>query len=123
MNVSATPIPVISAKPRSAAADPVRATPLPASTIGSSAPEMTSIAARSSSPLGSGRRRPCRVGSGAASTGSTITSSGSSMWVGPGFCASATLNALRTTSGITREEFSRVLNLVIGRSIETTSMY
>ena len=45
------------------------------------------------------------------------------MCVGPGFCCSATLNALRTTSGITREEFSRALNLVIGRSIETTSMY
>ena len=30
----------------------------------------------------------------------------------PGFCACATLNALRTTSGITRAEFSRALNFV-----------
>ena len=53
---------------------------------------------------------------------SAITSSGSSMCVGPGFCAWATLNALRTTSGITREEFSRTFHFVTGRSIETTSM-
>ena len=44
------------------------------------------------------------------------------MCVGPGFCACATLNALRTTSGITRAEFSRTFHFVIGLNIETTSM-
>ena len=45
------------------------------------------------------------------------------MWVGPGFCACATLNALRTTSGITAAECRRALNFVTGRSMSTTSMY
>ena len=84
---------------------------------------MISAAASSSSALGSGRRRASRTGSGSASTCAAITSSGSSMWVGPGFCAWATLNALRTTSGITRAEFSRALNFVTGRSMSTMSMY
>ena len=44
------------------------------------------------------------------------------MCVGPGFCACATLNALRTTSGITREEFRRTFHFVTGLNIETTSM-
>ena len=101
----------------------MRATPLPASTIGRSALRITPSAACSSSGLGSGRRRARRTGSGSASTCAAITSSGSSMWVGPGFCACATLNALRTTSGITRAEFSRALNFVTGRSMSTTSMY
>ncbi len=122
MNVSATPMPVARANPRSAAAAPVRATPLPASTTGRSAARITSSAVSSSCQLGSGWRRPLRTGSGEASTIAAMTSSGSSMCVGPGFCAWASLNALRTTSGITRAEFSRALNLVTGRSIETTSM-
>ena len=123
MKVSATPIPVAKANARSAAAAPVRTTPLPASTIGRSASRMIPSAERSSSGLGSGLRRPSRTGSGSASTGAAMTSSGSSMCVGPGFCAWAILNALRTTSGITRAEFSRALNFVTGRSMSTTSMY
>ena len=81
-----------------------------------------SAASSSSPPLGSGRRTRSCAGSGSASTVSAITSSGSSMCVGPGFCACATLNALRTTSGITREEFRRAFHFVIGWNIETTSM-
>ena len=52
-----------------------------------------------------------------------MTSSGSSMWVGPGFCAWATLNALRTTSGMIWLEFSRAFHFVTGFMIETMSMY
>ena len=122
MNVSATPMPVARANSRSAAAAPTRATPLPARTIGFSAPRITLAASRSSSPLGSGLRTPRRAGSGSASTMSAMTSSGSSMCVGPGFCACATLNALRTTSGITRDEFRRTFHFVTGLNIETTSM-
>jgi hypothetical protein len=44
------------------------------------------------------------------------------MCVAPGFCAWATLNALRTTSGITAADATRALNLVTGRSMLTTSM-
>jgi hypothetical protein len=72
--------------------------------------------------LGTGLRTRSWTGSGSASTVSAITSSGSSMCVGPGFCACATLNALRTTSGITREDCSRTFHFVTGRNIETTSM-
>jgi hypothetical protein len=122
MNVSATPIPVARANSRSAAAAPTRATPLPASTIGCSAARIRLAASSSSSPLGSGLRTRSCAGSGCASTGSAITSSGSSMCVGPGFCACATLNALRTTSGITRDEFRRTFHFVTGLNIETMSM-
>ena len=45
------------------------------------------------------------------------------MCVGPGFCACATLNALRTTSGITAGDCSRTFHFVTGLNIETTSMY
>ncbi len=45
------------------------------------------------------------------------------MCVGPGFCACATLNALRTTSGMMWLEFSRAFHFVTGFMIETMSMY
>ena len=85
---------------------------------------MTSTAASSScaARLRPAAARPARAAARRRPS-AAITSSGSSMWVGPGFCAWATLNALRTTSGITREEFSRAFHFVTGRSIETTSMY
>jgi hypothetical protein len=96
---------------------------LPASTTGLIAERMTSTALSSSCALGSGRRSVVRAGSGSASTIAPITSSGSSMWVGPGFWACATLNALRTTSGMIREWVRRAFHLVTGLNIETTSMY
>src|SRR5215208_7046808 len=102
MNVSATPIPVARANSRSAGAAPTRMTPLPASTTGLIAPRMISAALSSSCALGSGRRSVVRAGSGSASTVAAMTSSGSSRWVGPGFCACATLKALRTVSGMIR---------------------
>ena len=101
MNVSATPMPLARTSSRSAGAAPARATPLPARITGLIAERMRSAAASSSPALGSRRRLFVLTGSGSASTGSAITSSGSSMCVGPGLGSCATLNALRTTSGIT----------------------
>ena len=51
-----------------------------------------------------------------------MTSSGSSMCVGPGLGSWATLNALRTTSGITAAAFRRVFHFTTGLNIETMSM-
>ena len=118
MNVSATPMPVERANSRSADAAPARATPLPASTIGllARADDRRRLEQLARGGLGA-PARPAS-GSGAASTELARTSSGSSMWVGPGFWAWATLNALRTTSGMTRGEFSRTFHFVIGRNID-----
>ena len=44
------------------------------------------------------------------------------MWVGPGLGSCATLNALRTTSGITAGDISRVFHFTTGLNIETMSM-
>ena len=123
MKVSATGMPVARANSRSAGAAPTRATPLPARTMGLIALLMSSAAASTSAAAGSVRRTVSRTGSGAASSWAAITSSGSSRWVAPGFCAWATLNALRTASGITLALFRRVFHFVTGAIIETTSMY
>ena len=123
MNVSATPIPVARANSRSADAAPTRATPLPASTIGCSAPRMIAAAAQQLALARLGAAdAACARAAARRRPSSPITSSGSSMCVGPGFCACATLNALRTTSGITREELQPHVPLRHGRNIETTSM-
>ena len=71
----------------------------PASATGRTAPRMMSAARSSSRAGGSGSTARLR-GSGAPSISVAMTSSGSSMWVAPGFSLSATLNALRTTSGM-----------------------
>ena len=114
MNVSATATPVARLNSRSAGAAPARTTPLPASATGLIALRMRSAALSSSRAPGSGmtgRRR----GSGSASTSAAMTSSGSSMCVAPGFSDSATLNALRTTSGMISGLWSRVFHFVSGR--------
>ena len=121
MNVSATAIPVARQNSRSAGAAPARTTPLPASATGLIALRMTSAALSSSRAEGSGligRRR----GSGAASTSAAMTSSGSSRCVAPGFSDSATLNALRTTSGMISGLVTRAFHFVIGRNSSTRSM-
>ena len=100
MNVSATGMPVARANSRSAGAAPARTTPLPASATGLIAPRIRSAASQQLARAGLGRARGARRGSGSASSCSAITSSGSSMCVAPGFSDSATLNALRTTSGM-----------------------
>ena len=81
------------------------------------------MASSSSVALGSGRRNPPGTLSGVASSGAAITSSGSSRCVGPGFCACATLNALRTASGMIAGAVSDAFHLTIGRMRDTTSMY
>ena len=65
-------------------AAPPRTTPLPASATGLIAPRIRSAALSSSRAAGSGRAWR-RRGSGSASISAAITSSGSSMWVAPGF--------------------------------------
>ena len=122
MNVSATPIPLARASSRSAGAAPARDTPLPARMIGWLASRISSAAASNSPALGSSRRSIERDGSGSPSTMSAMTSSGNSMCVGPGLGSCATLNALRTTSGITPAAIRRVFHFTTGLNIETMSM-
>ena len=122
MKVSATGMPVARTNSRSAGAAFARTTPLPASATGRTAPRISSAALSSSRAAGSettGRRR----GSGSSSTSAAITSSGSSMWVAPGFSPSATLKALRTTSGMIAGSVTRAFHLVIGRITRSRSMY
>ena len=122
MNVSATGMPVERTNSRIAGAAPARTTPLPASATGFSAPRMMSAARSNSRAAGSGWTG-LRRGSGSASTSIAMTSSGSSMWVAPGFSDSATLNALRTTSGMIAGSMSRAFHFVIGCMTCTMSMY
>ena len=122
MNVSATGIPVVCTNARSARLACVRIAPLPARMIGRSADMIRSVARCSSRIPGSGCTGVWR-GSGDASSGRTITSSGSSRWVEPGFSDSATANALRTTSGTISGLETRAFHLTIGRMIAIRSMY
>ena len=122
MNVSATGMPVVCTKARSARLARPRIAPLPARMIGRSAPMMISVASCSSRLPGSGRTGAWPR-SGVASSGWPITSSGSSRWVEPGFSDSATLNALRTTSGTISGLETRAFHLVTGRMIPIRSMY
>ena len=122
MNVSATGIPVARTNSRSAGAALARITPLPASATGRTAPRTRSAARSSSRAGGSGRTARLR-GSGPPSISVAITSSGSSMCVAPGFSPSATLNALRTTSGMISASCTRAFHLVIGRMTRGRSMY
>src|SRR3954449_7547488 len=122
MKVSATGMPVARTNSRSAGAAPARTAPLPASATGFSAPRIRSAARSSSRAAGSGCTG-LRRGSGPASTSDAITSSGSSMCVAPGFSDSATLNALRTTSGMIAASARRAFHFVIGRITSTMSMY
>ena len=68
-------------------------------------------------------RRVRSVDKGVPSAVSSATSSGTSMWHAPGFSDSASLNALRITSGTTAETSSRVFHLVRGRIDSTMSTY
>ena len=122
MNVSATGIPVVWVKARSARLAWARIAPLPASAIGFSAASISSAARWSSRAPGSGWTG-ARRGSGTASRSWPITSSGSSRWVAPGFSDSATLNALRTTSGTISGLDTRAFHLTTGRMIASRSMY
>ena len=87
MKVSATGMPVRAVNSRRAADAPTRMTPLPARMTGRLAERMIPAALSSSSCAGSGRLTEARTGSGGASTSASITSSGSSRCVAPGFSA------------------------------------
>ncbi len=122
MNVVITFRPVCWTKRRRAEEAFWRTTPLPARITGRSAC-WSSSAARCSSPatgstIGGGRR-----GTGRPVIGVSITSSGSSRWVAPGFSRSATANALRTASGMIAGSWTRAFHFVTGFIIRTTSMY
>ena len=67
------------------------------------------------------RRRGRWAERGAPSAASRATSSGTSTWQAPGFSDSASLNALRITSGITAPVSTRVFHLVSGRRWSTMS--
>ena len=122
MNVSATGIPVARTNSRRAGVALARITPLPARATGFMALRTTSAALSSSRACGSGWVVRPR-GSGPASSSASMTSSGSSMCVEPGFSPSAILNALRTTSGMMWGSFRRAFHLVIGAITRTRSMY
>jgi len=111
MKVSATGMPVARLNCRRVSEAPTRTTPLPASITGLTASWMSWTARMSSAEETSGRRRSAR------------TSSGSSRWVAPGFCAWATLNALRTTSGMIFGLVTRAFHFTIGRMMPSRSMY
>ena len=99
-------------------------TPLPAKSSGFFARSISSAARRSAGRSGEGRRgRIVASGTEPSSTVSSATSSGSSRWHAPGFSASATLNALRTASGMIEAISSRVFHFVIGRNMSTTLTY
>jgi len=67
--------------------------------MGRSAASSTSAARSIDAGSGFGRLTRARVASGSASASRAATSSENSRWVAPGFSYSATLNALRTSSG------------------------
>ena len=122
MNVSATGIPVVWTKARSARLAWARMAPLPTSAIGLVALSISSAARSSSLPPGSGWTGAWR-GSGEASSGRAMTSSGNSRWVAPGFSDSATLKALRTTSGTISGLDTRAFHLTTGLRMPIRSMY
>ena len=122
MKVFTTGMPWRRANARSSPEAPPRITPLPAKISGKEAASRSWAAACSAGRSGDGRRARS-VDSGVPSAGSSATSSGTSMWHAPGFSVSASLKALRMTSGITAETSSRVFHLVSGRSDSTMSTY
>ena len=122
MKVSATAIPVARQNSRSAGAARARTTPLPASTTGEIELRMRSAALSSSRAAGSGLTGRRRRSGSTSSVSAPITSSGSSSMVAPGFSDSATLKALRTTSGMMSGEVTRAFHFVIGRNSPTRSM-
>ena len=83
---------------------------------------MRSAALSSSRAAGSGLTGRRRRSGSTSSVSAAMTSSGSSSIVAPGFSDSATLKALRTTSGMMSGEVTRAFHFVIGRNRPTRSM-
>ena len=122
MNVVATGMPLLREKARTPLTARPRTAPLPARAIGCSASRMSSAARAMSADDASGCADVLRA-RGPPRASAAITSSGSSMCVDPGFSASATLKALRTTSGMIAGSPTRAFHFVMGRMISRTSMY
>ena len=99
-----------------------RATPFPARITGRSAVCSRAAARCSSLATGSTSGR-ARRGTGLPATSLSMTSSGSSRWVAPGFSRSATANALRTASGMIAASWMLAFHFVTGFIIRTMSMY
>lgn len=89
---------------------------------GKDASSMSWAAACRAARSGEGRRARS-VDKGWPSAVSSATSSGTSMWQAPGFSDSASLKALRITSGATAAVSRRVFHLVSGRMDSTMSTY
>ena len=124
MNVSATGIPVLWTNARERAGGVTRGSRRCRRARSGSRRRRSISRPRAGAPCrpGSGWTGAWR-GSGEASSGRGITSSGSSRWVAPGFSDSATLNALRTTSGMISGLETRAFHLTIGRMMPMRSMY
>ena len=122
MNVVMTFRPVCSQKRRSAGAACWRTTPFPARTTGRSHDWRSSAARWSSAATGSTSGDGLR-GTGVPLTSASITSSGSSRCVAPGFSRSARAKALRTASGMISGSWMRAFHFVTGFIIRTMSMY
>ena len=122
MKVLTTGMPWARDSSRSSLAALPRITPLPAKMSGKDAASMRRAADWRACRSGDGRRG--RSGRQRLALGrSSATSSGTSMWQAPGFSASATLKALRITSGMTTGISARVFHLVSGRMSSTMSTY
>ena len=122
MNVTATGTCSPRANARSSGEACRRRTPLPARISGRSGPRPARAACRSPRRSAPGRRPRPRQWRSSSPTSVAAMSSGSSMWVGPGFSRRATRKALRTISGIVARS-TRGFHFVIGSSIRTMSTY
>ena len=122
MKVLTTPMPVRSASRLSWTEARLRIAPLPAMISGLLAPMMTSTAWATALWSAPGRR--VTIGAiGAPFASEWARSSGSSTSTAPGFSVSATLKALRTISGILSGCRTVCAHFVMGRNMETESMF
>ena len=121
MNVLATPMWVFSHSIRSCLEARLRIAPLPARMTGRREDRISSNAWSTTLSAGTARRRRCTA-SGGSDVSCLAMSSGSSMWVAPGFSVPATRTALRTISGMLSALMIWCAHLVTGRNIATTSM-
>ena len=121
MKVVATGMRRRSAKSTRASAAPARTTPLPARMIGAWALEISRPACSTFAGGGAGGVALWTLSGDLASSSAPATFSGRARKLAPGFSASATLNALRTTSGMISGARISVLYFEIGSKRFTRS--
>jgi hypothetical protein len=122
MKVYTTPMPASCASLNYCVAARFRIAPFPARMIGFFACPIRSTT--SATALWSATaRRVLTTRMGVRSISSSATSSGNSMMQAPGFSASATLNALRTTSGILSVLYMECAHFDIGLNTEMESIF